>query len=103
MDKNESRELSREEIILNRALAKWGTDAQVKMLREECLECAIAIGKFNERGGTKEQFDNVIDEIADVGIMFMQMLHVEGWDEKIQERIDFKINRLEKRLDKNEF
>lgn len=89
--------------ILDRAIEKWGTDAQVKMMHEECLECSLEIHKFHTRDGSEERLDKVIDEIADVTIMSRQMERIPGWKEKIQVRIDFKMKRLEERLNKSIF
>lgn len=81
----------------------WGDDAQIKMMQEECAECTLAITKFYNRGGTQEQYDNVIDEIADVTILSKQMEFIPGFKEKVQKRIDFKMNRLEQRLNNHKF
>lgn len=91
------------EQILKRALEKWGIDAQVKMVREECLELAIEISKFYDRDGSQERHDKILDEMADVIIMLRQMEINSEWKDKIQARIDFKMKRLEGRLDRSEF
>lgn len=82
--------------ILRRAIAKWGEKTQVRMIQEECLELSLAIQKLFRDWNT-ETFEAVIDEIADVEIVLAQaeMLFPE---DRIQERVDFKMKRLEKRL-----
>jgi NTP pyrophosphatase (non-canonical NTP hydrolase) len=69
------------------------------MIIEECLELALALQKLKrKRGDAEEKIKNVIDEIADVSIMIRQAQKI--FDAvKIQERIDYKMNRLDKRLD----
>lgn len=84
--------------ILRQAIEKWGKDAQVEMIEEECIELALAIQKLKRSGGnTQQKLDNVIDEIADVKIMITQAQMMFGYD-SVQERIDFKMNRLNERL-----
>ena len=87
-----------DENILKQAIEKWGTNAQVKMMREECLELVVEISKFYDRDGSEERFNKVIDEIADVTIMTRQMEIIPTWKTKIQKRVDFKMNRLKERL-----
>lgn len=89
--------------ILERAISIWGQDAQIKMVREECLELAIEIGKFYDRDGSRERYDKIIDEIADVTIMSRQMEQIPGMKDEIQKRVDFKMDRLEDRLNKKQF
>ena len=78
--------------------SKWGFDAQCEMIIEECLELALALQKMKRiRGSKSEKFNNLIDELADVKIMIHQaerMFPIE----LINERVDFKMNRLKERL-----
>lgn len=92
-----------DESILKAAVDKWGVNAQVKMMREECLELAVEISKFYDRDGSDARFAKVIAEMADVTIMAKQMELIPDFAEKIQERVNFKMARLEKRLNNNEF
>lgn len=85
--------------VLQEALQKWGGDAQIKMMREECLESAMAIGKFYERNGS---IDDMISEFADVAIMSRQMQLIPKFADKIQESINYKIGRLKRRIDKDD-
>ena len=87
--------------ILHATIKKWGSDAQLEMVKEECMELALAIQKY-QRGFSQERLDNLIDEIADVNIMIAQANMLFD-HEKIQERIDFKLNRLQNRIDRSEF
>ena len=83
--------------ILKQAIYKWGMDAQCEMIIEECLELGLALQKFKRSGNKDQKYANIIDEIADVTIMITQAHQMFPRD-RIQERIDFKINRLTERL-----
>lgn len=84
--------------ILDRVIETWGIPAQCEMIIEECLELALAIQKLKRRRGNhNEKLANLYDEIADVTIMINQAHRIFSRD-KINERIDFKMNRLEERL-----
>lgn len=84
--------------ILRKAIDKYGIESQTSMIKEECLELALAIQRF-DRNKTPENVDNIIDEIADVTIMMEQAKMLFSAN-LIQERIEFKMKRLEKRLEK---
>ena len=86
--------------LLHQAINKWGVDAQIEMVIEECLELAVALQKLKRKRGDHEQkLLAVIDEIADVRIIIEQAIIIfADPDNKIQQRIDFKMNRLNERL-----
>lgn len=85
--------------ILQKAIDKWGVSAQLEMVIEECLELALSLQKLKRlRGNAEEKEANVIDEIADVKIMIKQIEKIFPID-KINTRIDFKMNRLSERLE----
>ena len=85
--------------ILENAIERWGIDAQCEMIIEECMELALALQKMKRLRGDKEQkYKNTIDEIADVKIMIRQAERIFDL-ELINERVDFKMNRLKERLD----
>ena len=85
--------------ILENAIERWGIDAQCEMIIEECLELALALQKMKRlRGDKDKKYANTIDEIADVKIMIRQAERI--FDSKlINQRVDFKMNRLKERLD----
>ena len=83
--------------LLDDARNKWGFLSQVELMQEECLELALALQK--DKRFKVENFDNIIDEIADVIIMMQQAKRIFPII-KIRERIKFKMNRLEQRLNK---
>ena len=68
------------------------------MIEEECIELALALQKLKRvRSDKQKKINNVIDEIADVSIMIAQAKII--FDEKlINERIEFKMNRVKERL-----
>ena len=80
--------------IYERALARWGDEAQVRMTIEECAELIKVLVKLkrNTNGSTIE---DVVDELADVQIMINQMKKLFGDVDKAIER---KLARLEQRL-----
>lgn len=87
-----------DEEILIRAINKWGANAQIEMIKEECMELALAIQKLSrERGDWDKKYEDVIDEIADVKIMIKQADKL--FDAyRINKRVDYKMQRLESRL-----
>ena len=97
-EKEEKKLIVIDETILQKAIDTWGMEAQIEMVKEECLELAIALQKLNRtRGDLEEKEKNIVDEIADVTIMIKQAHRIFSID-KINERIEYKMKRLEKRL-----
>jgi len=100
-EKEEKKLIVIDETILQKAIDTWGMEAQIEMVKEECLELAIALQKLNRtRGDLEEKEKNIVDEIADVTIMIKQAHRIFSID-KINERIEYKMKRLEKRLIEN--
>ena len=73
------------------------------MAIEECAECIVAMRKLSRVGGRDLDGDvareAVIDEIADVTIMMRQLAMIFGFAQ-VENRINQKIERLRKRLEK---
>ena len=91
--------------LYNRAIHKWGVKAQMEMAQEEATEFSLAVRK-QYRKNTKESFDNLIDETADIEIMIeqIQLIHEDSNFRKlVEERKEFKLNRLNERLNNNSF
>lgn len=82
--------------VFQKALNTWGGESQENMAIEECSEFIKAVCKLRRDSGS-EPFKNLIDEIADVTIMMRQMAITVGED-AVNERIEFKVNRLRDRL-----
>ena len=86
------------EEIYKAAIAAYGVEPQRKMAIEEMAELINALMKF-DRG--RNTVDDIIDEIADVTIMMSQLAIIYGKD-RVQLQIDYKTQRLDKRLNKEE-
>ena len=90
--------------ILQEAIATYGTAAQVDMAIEEMSELTKALCKERRTqlvlGTHAEAHANVIEEIADVAIMLKQLIMIFDKDNEIQKEVDYKIDRLEQRLNK---
>ena len=80
--------------IYMEALAKYGDEAQVFMLFEECAELCNALAKHRRKRCTKE---DIITELADVSIMVEQMAVLYGYDDYITEK-NAKLLRLKNKL-----
>lgn len=83
-----------DETIYKRCIDKWGVQAQLDMVIEECLELALQTHR-DKRGRTT--VDEVAEEAADVYMVLHQLAEIIGED-KIQPWIDTKCARLEERL-----
>ena len=90
--------------VLRDAIATYGISAQVDMAIEEMSELTKALCKERRTqlvpGKHAEAHANVIEEIADVAIMLKQLLIMFDKDGEIQKEVDYKIDRLEQRLQK---
>ncbi len=85
-----------EEDVIQKAIDTYGKDAQLWMVIEEMSELSKEICKF-KRG--KDNFLEIADEMADVYIMLEQLKRLCAVPQDlIQQRIDFKFDRLRKRL-----
>lgn len=83
--------------ILNKALELWGAQSQMGMLQEECMELSVAIHKYQTREKSSSNMEKIYDEFADVLIMCEQAKKLLDMNE-VQLKIDFKINRLNDRI-----
>lgn len=90
--------------ILAEAIARWGEDTQLDMVIEECAELIKAIQKYRrdafKTGITlahSEEVEPLIDEIADVYVMLMQMMLMVGAN-NVGKRVTFKLARLRESL-----
>ena len=84
MEKQERLELYKE------AIGKWGEDAQINMLNEECGELITAVAQF-KRGRTSHH--DVMTELADVFIMVEQIASMMSYDD-FEKELDRKLMRL---------
>lgn len=80
--------------IFKKAIDTWGIDMQEDMAIDEMSELTKAIIKKRRGKGSEEQ---IIEELADVGIMVCQLCEHYGYD-KINKVYTEKINRLKELL-----
>lgn len=87
--------------ILREAVETYGKEAQVDMAIEEMSELTKALLKHRRAEHSPEAWDyektrrNILEEIADVIIMLMQLLMIYGGREVVQRDINDKVKRLE--------
>jgi NTP pyrophosphatase (non-canonical NTP hydrolase) len=84
-------------IEMIKKLAAQGMQSQLDQTQEECAELIQAISKFR-RKKTVERKHDLLEEIADVSIMVMQLYEIFGKDE-IEKRIKEKLARSKGRLE----
>ena len=78
----------------------YGYEPQSNMLIEEMAELTQAISKYR-RDNSKKNFDNIIEEIADVEVILHQIKHLLGINPKYVEQIKIeKVNRTKERIAK---
>ena len=86
--------------IMSQAVATWGVDAQMGMAVEEASELIQALCKFRRHAG-REQFADVLEEMADMRIMLDQLSLMFGDCSDIEatkiKRLDEMLNRCDKR------
>lgn len=84
--------------LLEKAVRRWGKDAQLLVMAEECSELIKAILKVVSRG-KKDKEEDIVEELADVIIMANQLVYIYG-EERVKKHIEFKMNRVRERLEK---
>lgn len=78
----------------------YGYLEQSLILNEELSELIQAISKYR-RNNSKKNFDNIVEEIADVEVMLHQIKHLLGINPKYVEQIKIeKVNRTKERIAK---
>lgn len=87
------------EEVLYSAICTYGTQAQTDMAIEEMSELTKAILKYRRTYGEAEE-KNIREEIADVFIMLTQLIIIFDRDGEVQREINYKLNRLAQRLEK---
>lgn len=87
--------------VLKQAVDKWGVDFQFDKAIEECSELIRAIVRFKNNGIELD----LADEIADVKITVLNVENIfKHYFNKtlIDERVDFKMKRLQERINKKD-
>ena len=89
-----------QEAICKRAIKTYGENHQMIQCIEEMSELTKALTKYIGRN-PKEVFciDDIAEEIADVEIMIYQLKMILGFEEHIEKIKEYKLKRLENRLD----
>lgn len=78
-----------------RAVETWGLDAQIDMAVEECGEVIVALQHLQRERADREE---VIEELADLRIMFEQLRWYFGQD-FVDPVVEEKMGRLRERLE----
>lgn len=81
-----------------KAIQKYGERAQVDIAIEEMSELTKALLKRRRVGDFTSVRNNIIDEIADVLICAKQLILIYMCPAEVQERIEYKLDRLERRM-----
>jgi len=84
--------------ILRQAIDKWGVDAQMIIVVEECAELIKAVVK-HMRCPTLDTRGDIIDEMADVSIMIGQLLIIMDCEKEYDGISQVKFERLKRRLE----
>lgn len=93
--------------ILKKAINHYGESHQIKKAREELLELYIELKLIKDHLNAQDRsnfgaIDGLVDEVADVSIMLEQLKIIFDCKSQVDDRIEFKLDRLEKRInDKN--
>lgn len=98
-------EIEKRNEIYKLAIKTWGQRAQLEMAQEEATELALAVRKFT-RNSDEKSFNNLIEEIADVEIMIEQISMMNNsieFRELVEQQKNFKLNRLNNRLQHKSF
>lgn len=87
-----------DEVILSRAIDKFGMEKQALVAVEELSELQKEILKNVNRG--EDNLDHIKEELVDVIIMIKQLVLIYGFtDEDLDEIMNFKLKRLRYYLD----
>lgn len=78
------------------AIEKYGSDCQIWKAVEEMSELTKELCKLQNGGGATRE--SIVDELADVTVMVEQLRILFNVNDDVQERIDFKVQRLAGRI-----
>ena len=85
--------------IYKQAVEHFGENHQMLKCAEECSELAQALIKRVLNPKCLDAHNNVYQELADMEIMIEQMKIIFNADQALKECKDFKLNRLQQRID----
>lgn len=84
------------ETIAKLAIEKYGHAAQLRQLQEECAELIVAVNHyFRQRRNSREE---LIEEVADVTIMLMELTPPLNRTNELTDMIDHKLAILNSKL-----
>ncbi len=84
-------------VVYEEAIKTFGTVSQIWMAVEEMSELTKELAKGQRPNGTSAAA--LADEIADVTIMMEQLGILFEVNQQVQDRIDFKVERLAQRIE----
>ena len=85
---------------IENAISKFGENAQISKLCEECAELVTAVLHRRDHRDTN---DHVAEEMADVTLMMVQMRIIFGIsEEEIDKWMTYKLERLRERLENHD-
>ena len=84
---------------IEKTVKYYGVEAQLIKSIEELSELQKELCKYLLEGKSKQDLRPIIDEVADVEIMCIQLRHICGISEQVDERKKFKVERLMKRIE----
>lgn len=89
---------------IDAAIIEYGENAQMDMAIEEMAELTKAICKRKRTGATGPEAvaarGNLIEEVADVFIMLVQLVRMFDGAKEVQQTVDEKLHRLKGRLER---
>ena len=87
--------------ILQKAIDTYGVESQIDVCIEEMSELtkALMIERIND-GLFEEDWEYVVEKIADVKIMIEQLVMMFDCKDEVEEQVKFKVYRLKNRLEK---
>ena len=88
--------------ILRKNIKRHGHTTEMFIAAEEAAELIQAISKVRRYGYIGEYVENLIEEIADVSIILQELkMMFDITDADFEKKIDFKIQRINDRLNGN--
>lgn len=94
----DDKEMALAVVTCEKALMSYGARHQLSKIKEECLELIEVVDWVSGDRENTAGLECFADELADVYIMALQGAMMVGID-KVRERIRFKVERLEKRIE----
>ena len=80
--------------LFKKAIATWGTPAQLRIMQEELAECVVAIGHYLRQ--RELGYSEMCEEMADVLVTLSQ--HYLSMKEDVQYHYSRKLKKLERYL-----